>query len=82
MCRKKKIDRKRNVSDNELREIVSNKLSTSLIKVGYRQMTETISVKYNVNTVDPRFYEHGFYRIPQYIEQKVTVPSIWLTKLS
>ena len=33
-------------------------------------------------TVDPRFYEHGFYRIPQYIEQKVTVPSIWLTKLS
>ena len=33
-------------------------------------------------TVDPRFYEHGFYRIPQYIELKVTVPSIWLTKLS
>ena len=35
MCRKKKIDRKRNVSDNELRE--------SLIKV------DIISVKYNVN---------------------------------
>ena len=34
------------------------------------------------NTVDPRFYEHGFYRIPQYIKQKVTIPSIWLTKLS
>ena len=34
------------------------------------------------NTVDPRFYEHGFYRIPQNIEQNVTVPSIWLTKLS
>ena len=37
MCRKKKIDRKRNIGDNELREIVSNELSTSLIKVGYRQ---------------------------------------------
>ena len=49
ICRTKKVDRKRNVSDNELREIVSNELSTSLIKVGYRQMTETISVKYNVN---------------------------------
>ena len=36
----------------------------------------------NIITVDPRFYEHGFYRIPQYIEQNVTVPSIWLTKLS
>ena len=47
--RKKKVDRKRNASDTELREIVSNELSTSLIKVGYRQMTETISVKYNVN---------------------------------
>ena len=47
MCRKKKADRKRTVSDYELREIVSNELSTSLIKVGYRQMTET--VKYNVN---------------------------------
>ena len=34
MCRKKKVDRKRNVSNNELREIVSNELSTSLIKVG------------------------------------------------
>ena len=32
MCRKKKIDRKRNVSNNELRE--------SLIKVGRRQMTK------------------------------------------
>ena len=29
MCRKKKIDRKRNISDNELREILSNELSTS-----------------------------------------------------
>ena len=26
--------------------------------------------RWNVPTVDPRFYEHGFYRIPQYIEQK------------
>ena len=49
MCRKKKINRKRNVSDYELREIVSNELNTSFIKVGYRQMTETVSVKYNVN---------------------------------
>ena len=46
---KVKRNRKRNVSDNELREIVSNELSTSLIKVGYRQMTETITVKYNIN---------------------------------
>ena len=48
MCRKKRIYRKRNASDNELREIVSN-LGTSLIKVGHRQMTEKISVNYNVN---------------------------------
>ena len=46
---KVKRNRKRNVSDNELREIVSNELSTSIIKVGYRQMTETITVKYNIN---------------------------------
>ena len=49
MCRKEKINRKRNVNDNELRKIVSNKLSTSLVKVGYRQETETITVKYNIN---------------------------------
>ena len=49
MCRKKNIERKRNVSDNGLREIVSNELSTPVIKVGYRQMTEAVSAKYNVN---------------------------------
>lgn len=42
MCREKKINQIRNVSGDELTEIVSNELSTSLIKVGYRQMTETV----------------------------------------
>ena len=37
---KEKDRQKRNVRDNELKEIVSNELNTSLIKVGYKKVTE------------------------------------------
>ena len=47
-----------------------------------RTSKELELVIFGGSTVDPRFYENGFYRIPQYIEQNVTVPSIWLTKFS
>ena len=59
----------------------SSRLAVNLISV-IKKFRNDSSYPTDSNTVDPRFYEHGFYRIPQYIEQKVTVPSIWLTKLS
>ena len=43
------LTRKRNVSEEDLMAIISNELGTSLANVGYRQMTEFISLKYGIN---------------------------------
>ena len=43
------LTRKRNVSEEDLVAIISNELRTSLANVGYRQMTEFISLKYGIN---------------------------------
>ena len=43
------LTRKRNVSEEDPMAIISNELGTSLANVGYRQMTEFISLKYGIN---------------------------------
>lgn len=40
------LNRKRNVSENILKGVIENELQTSLSKVGYRQMTENVCMKY------------------------------------
>ena len=48
ICKREGLNRKKNVTDRELRNIIRNELNTSLSLVGYRQMTECITLKYNV----------------------------------
>ena len=43
--KKLNLTRKRNVSEKDLMAIISNELGTSLANVGYRQMTQFISLK-------------------------------------
>ena len=42
------------VCDNDLIKLVSNELSTSLSRVGYRQFTEMLNIKYDVNIAKDR----------------------------
>ena len=43
------LNRKRNISESDLEEAVQNELRTSNSLLGYRQMTEILSVKYKIN---------------------------------
>ena len=43
------LNKKRNVSDVVLKSIIENEMQTSLSNVGYRQMTENICLKYDIN---------------------------------
>lgn len=47
--RKYCLTRVRNVSDNELRNMVSTELETSACSYGYRQMTEHLCIKFGIN---------------------------------
>ena len=47
--KKLNLTRKRNVSEEDLMAIISNELGTSLVYVGYRQMTEVIFLRYGIN---------------------------------
>ena len=49
ILKNKGLNRKRNVSEADLKEIIDTELSTSLSSIGYRQMTECLSIKYGVN---------------------------------
>ena len=49
ILREEGLSRRRNVSDFDLRDAIRNELSTCLSLVGYRQMTESLSVKYGIN---------------------------------
>ena len=49
ICRIEKLTRKPEVSYYILRELMLNELSTSRSCLGYRQMTEFINMKYNLN---------------------------------
>ena len=46
---KENLNRKRNVLEVNIKSMISNELCNSLCKVGYRQMTESLSLKYGVN---------------------------------
>ena len=47
--KKLNLTRKRSVSEEDLMAIISNEFGTSLANVGYRQMTEFISLKFGIN---------------------------------
>ena len=49
MCHKLKLNRIRNVSDADLNEIISTEMSTSSCNLGYRQLIQLLTLKYNVN---------------------------------
>jgi hypothetical protein len=49
ICNSEGLNRKRNITQNELYEAIENELCTSASLIGYRQMTEIVSYKYNVN---------------------------------
>ena len=49
LCKLEELTRKRNVTEDQLYDIIVNGLGTSLQTVGYRQMTEIACVKYNIN---------------------------------
>ena len=49
ILKEKGLNRKRNISDVDLKEVLRNEVITSISLVGYRQMTEVISVKYGLN---------------------------------
>ena len=42
------LNREKNATDRELKNIFRNELNTSLSLAGYRQMTEWITLKYNI----------------------------------
>ena len=42
------------ISDRDLTELVSNELSSSLSKVGYRQFTEIVNINYDLNIAKDR----------------------------
>ena len=49
ICEKESLNRRRNVSELLLCQVISNELCSSVSLVGYRQMTECISLKYGIN---------------------------------
>ena len=49
ICKLEGLTRRRNVTEDQLYDITVNELGTSLHTIGYRQMTENICIKYNIN---------------------------------
>ena len=49
------MNRRKNVSDDQLCKIIENELNTSLSCVSYCQMTETLCLKYGVNVAKGDF---------------------------
>ena len=58
--KKLKLTRKRNISEEDLMVIISNKLGTSLSNLGYRQMAGFISLKFGINIAKKRRKESSF----------------------
>uniref|UniRef100_A0A7M5UQS5 Integrase core domain-containing protein n=1 Tax=Clytia hemisphaerica TaxID=252671 RepID=A0A7M5UQS5_9CNID len=50
ICAKQSLSRKCNVTHEQLCEAIRNEIGTSLSLVGYRQMYENLTLKYNINT--------------------------------
>ena len=47
-CQKLKLTRRCHVQDDLVKDIITNKLSTSRSFLGYRQLSEFINIKYNL----------------------------------
>ena len=55
ICKANGLNRRKNVSDDQLCKIIENELSTSLSCVSYHQMTENLCLKYGVNVAKEDF---------------------------
>ena len=64
------LTRKRNVSEEDLMAIISNELGTSLANVGYRQMTEFISLKYGNNIANEDVRKALLILDPEVVERR------------
>ena len=64
------LTRKRNVSEEDLMAIISNELGTSLANVGYRQMTEFISLKYGINIANEDVRKALLILDPEVVERR------------
>ena len=49
LMRKNGLRRVRNINDSTLRDLIKLEMTTSACKLGYKQLTEIVSVKYDVN---------------------------------
>ena len=49
ICKLEGLTRRRNVTEDQLYDIIVSELGTSLHTVGYRQMTENVYIKYKIN---------------------------------
>ena len=68
--KKLNLTRKRNISEEDLMTIISNELGTSLANVGYRQMTEFISLKYGANIAKENVKKALLILDPEEVERK------------
>ena len=64
------LTRKRNVSEEDPMAIISNELGTSLANVGYRQMTEFISLKYGINIANEDVRKALLILDPEVVERR------------
>ena len=55
ICKANRLNRTKNVSNDELCKKIENELNTSLSCVSYRQMTENLCLKYGVNVAKEDF---------------------------
>ena len=49
ICKLDGLTRRRNVTEDQLYDIIAKELGTSLHTVGYRQMAENFCIKHNIN---------------------------------
>ena len=50
VLKKLNLNRKRNIDDSGLKQVIEVELETSARIYGYREMTEHLSIKFNINT--------------------------------
>ena len=64
------LKRKRNISEEDLTDIISRELGTSLANFGYRQMTEFISLKYGINIAKEDVRKSLLILYPEEVERR------------
>ena len=54
VCKKQGLTRRVHIMDSELKDMIINELTTSRSHVGYRQMSEILNLKYNIQVAKER----------------------------